>query len=145
MSREPAPPRTDGTLNSPTGKMAVVVSAGLVSAAAGVSNGTFSNLARLDRFNASVDEADAFSEVLPVQRFGTPPLPMRSSPRTRLRVSRVSSRTRTPGPSSPDGLSNSWLRLVQLDPYLDRGLPEIHKKLFSRVNLLAATGESPIE
>ena len=25
------------------------------------------------------------------------------------------------------------------------GLPEIHKKLFSRVNLLAATGESPIE
>ncbi len=47
--------------------------------------------------------------------------------------------------SSPDSLSNSWLRLVQLDPHLDRGLPGIHKKMFSRVNLLKATGESPIE
>jgi hypothetical protein len=26
-----------------------------------------------------------------------------------------------------------------------RGLPGIHKKMFSRVNLLAATGESPIQ
>ena len=46
--------------------------------------------------------------------------------------------------SSPDSTSNSRLRLVQLDPNLDRGLPEIHKNMFSRVNLLAATGESPI-